>query len=256
MKKFYWIEKDYQNRSLNNLAQNLAEYYTADLLLQDYDVYFSKEIPVDGSEYHEIGKLGIHQRAFEIGFNYHINDLKVINGILNYNLYFQKNTEERLSIPENEKGTFDCLVSLAAGDMIYTNPDDVGLKSKNHYVIDISPIAIHKSMNLYKESVSNFFQLDLFDIESVKTFLDGCEGTKGFFLVSNCFMYIISSLVYDVRLRLEMQNKFIEALSNHKIDWYVSIYTADGTHYSFIRAKELKDKTLDQRFNIFPWIKK
>jgi hypothetical protein len=253
MKTFYWVEKDYCNRSLNGLAQRLAEYFTADLLLADYHVGYLAEIPVD-SEYAMIGQVGISAKAREKNFGFLVSDTHLINDIFNYNIYFPQNTE-KLDITPELKGTFDCLVSLGAGEMIETNPIDVGLTTDNHYVIDISPTAIHKSMGLYKDTVTNFTQLDIFNCSAVKRFLSTCEGTRGFFVVSNCFRYIINSLLYDVELRLQMQNEFIEILANDKIDWYVTMFTADGTYYSCVRAKDIQNKKLDERFKILPWIK-
>jgi hypothetical protein len=237
---------------LNSLAQRLAEYFTADLLLADYHVGYLTEIPAD-SEYAMVGQVGISAKAKEKNFGFFVSDTHLINDIFNYNIYFPQNTE-KLDIDPALKGTFDCLVSLAAGEMIQTNPIDVGLTTDNHYVIDISPTAIHKSMDLYKDTVTNFTQLDIFNCEAVKSFLSTCNGTKGFFVVSNCFRYIINSLLYDVELRLKMQNEFIKILANDKIDWYVTMFTADGTYYSCVRAKEIQDKQLDERFKVLPWI--
>ena len=252
MKKFYWVEKDYSNRSLNGLAQRLAEYFTADLLLSDYEVGYLTQVPTD-SEYALVGQVGISAKARAKNFNFLVSDTHLINDIFNYNIYFPQNTE-KLDIDPTLKGTFDCLVSLAAGEMIGTNPVDIGLTTNNHYVIDISPTAIHKSMGLYKDTVSNFIQLDIFDCNAVEHFLSTCNGTKGFFVVSNCFRYIISSLLYDVELRLKMQNDFIKILANDKIDWYVTMFTADGTYYPCVRARDIHDKRLDERFKVLPWI--
>jgi hypothetical protein len=252
MKTFYWVEKDYDNRSLNGLAQRLTEYYIADLLLEDYNVGYLTEIPAH-SEYAIVGQVGISAKAREKNFVFFVSDTHLINDIFNYNIYFPQNTEQ-LDIAPELKGTFDCLVSLGAGEMIKTNPLDIGLTTDNHYVIDISPTAIHKSMGLYKDTVTNFTQLDIFNCSAVKSFLSTCEGTKGFFVVSNCFRYIINSLLYDVELRLKMQNEFIKILANDKIDWYVTMFTADGTYYSCVRAKDIQDKTLDERFKVLPWI--
>jgi len=252
MKKFYWVEKDYNNRSLNGLAQRLAEYFTADLFLEEYTVEYTTEIPTD-AEYAMIGQAGISAKAREKNFSFLVSDTYLINDIFNYNIYFPQNTE-KLDIAPEMKGTFDCLVSLGAGEMIGTNPIDIGLTTDNHYVIDISPTAIYKSMGLYKDTVTSFIQLDIFNCDAVKNFLSTCNGTRGFFVVSNCFRYIISSLLYDVELRLKMQNDFINILANDKIDWYVTIFTADGTYYSCVRAKDIQDKKLDERFKVLPWI--
>lgn len=253
MKKFYWIHKDYQNESLNNLARRMVEYNTADLLSDGYEVFYTDTIPTDGSEYDYAGQLAV--RNFSM--TYSVADIPVINDIFNYNIYFPANTQDPLRIPEDVKGTFDCLVSLGAGNMIETTPIDIGLQGSNHYVIDISPTAIHKSMGLYKELSTEFIQLDIFNISAVKEFLKTCKGTKGFWIVSNCFNYTVNSLVYDVTLRFQLQQKFLEVLANDtNIEWYVSIFTADGTDYHCVRAAEALTKQFDKRFEALPWIKK
>lgn len=247
MEKVYLIEKDYQNESLNNLARRLAEYHLAELSLDNIDVQYSTSIPADNSRFIEIGKLS--QRE-EVTFT--VDDLHIINDIFNYNLYFENNNDLDLSVGDHW-GTFDCLVSLAAGNMVATNPDTIGLTG-NHYIIDISPTAIHASMGIYKNINASYQQVDIFNKQSVTEFLATCEGSKGFFVISNCFMYIVNSLLYDVKLRLKMQNELIEILANDKIDWYVFINTADGNSYPCVRAKELQNKKLDNRFKILPWI--
>lgn len=256
VKKFYWVEKDYQNESLNNLARRVVEYNTADLVSDGYDIVYSKELPTDGSPYSEIGLIEISKQAAEKGFGYSVSDVNVINDIFNYDLYFKKNTERPIKIDDNLKGTFDCLVSLAAGDMIERNPIEVGLTSSHHYVIDISPTAIHQSMNLYKELPTGFVQVDIFNTDQVLAFLKTCQGTRGFFVVSNCFCYMVNSLLYDVQLRLRLQNKFIDILANDKIEWYVSMFSADGTYYRCSKAKDIRNKLLDKKFEVLPWIKK
>jgi hypothetical protein len=55
-------------------------------------------------------------------------------------------------------------------------------------------------------------KLDIFNEVAVDNFLSKCEGTRGFFVISNCFMYIVNSLIYDVNLRLKIQNQFIKQL--------------------------------------------
>lgn len=245
MKKFYLVAKDYQNESLNNLARRVAEYNTAELIKDGYEVLYTEQPPIEG-QYQEIGKI-----AWQLPYT--VLDIPVINDIFNYNLYFEKNNEYRLNVG-NHFGTFDCLVSLAAGQSVVNNPKDIGLKGQ-HYVVDISPTAIHKTLGLYKEENFKHKQLDIFNIDAVKEFLSTCEGTKGFFVISNCFMYIINSLVYDVKLRLELQNKLINVLANDKIDWYIYMISADGTDYPCVRAKDITNKTLDKRFEVLPWIK-
>lgn len=252
MKKFCWIEKDYQNTSLNNLAQRVTEYFTGDLLLDGYEVHYSKE-PIDDAENYPVGKIGISPKAASLGFDYTVADLHVVNELFNLNLYFPMNTEKRLDVKEHY-GTFDCLVSLAAGDMIKNNPVDIGF-SGEHYVIDISSTAITETMKLYKHT-SGYTQVDLFNLSSVEKFLASCKGTKGLFVVSNCFHYIVSSLVYDVELRLKAQNDLMKLLANDKIEWYVSMLTADGEYISCAAAKDLQNKTLNKGYSVLPWINK
>jgi hypothetical protein len=253
MKKFYWIHKDYQNESLNNLARRLVEYNTADLLSNGYDVFYTDTVPTDGSEYEYAGKLAVGN----FSMNYSVADIPVINDIFNYNLYFPTNTQDPLRIPVDVKGTFDCLVSLGAGNMIETTPAAIGLQGSNHYVIDISPTAIHKSMGLYKEIPEEFIQLDIFNTDAVTNFLKTCKGTRGFWVVSNCFNYTVNSLIYDVKLRFKLQQQFLEVLANDtNIEWYVSIFTADGSDYHCARASDILAKQFDKRFEALPWIKK
>jgi hypothetical protein len=90
----------------------------------------------------------------------------------------------------------------------------------------------------------------------VKEFLKTCKGTRGFFVVSNCFCYIVNSLLYDVNLRLKIQNEFINVLANDDIEWYVSMFSADGTYYRCDRAIDIQNKILDKNFKELPWIKK
>jgi hypothetical protein len=256
MKKFYWIHKDYQNESLNNLARRVVEYNTATLISDGFEILYSYAPPEDNSPSDIVGRIEVSPEADEKDFHYSVSDVNVINDIFNYNLYFVNNTESPLMIPAELYGTFDCLVSLAAGDMIERNPKLIGLVGDNHYVIDISPTAIHKSMGLYKDSSLEFIKVDIFNISEVKEFLKNCKGTRGFFVVSNCFCYIVNSLLYDVNFRLKIQNEFIEVLANDKIEWYVSMFSADGTHYHWDKASDIRNKNLDKHFGALPWIKK
>lgn len=244
MKKFYWISKDYYNNGLNELAKRLTEYRTAELLGAGYTVMYSYTLVDPQYEQSVIGK---------IMDDYTVADSYLINDILNFNLYFTDTTENQIECGSHF-GSFDCLVSLASGETVKKNPTAIGLTAGHHYVIDISPTAIHKSLGLYKELSVDYTQLDIFNIAAVKEFLSTCKGTKGFFVVSNCFCYIVSSLVHDVHLRLEMQNKFIDTLANDKIDWYVKMLSADGTFYECVRAKEIVNKKLDEKFKVLPWI--
>jgi hypothetical protein len=240
---FTWIHKEYPNDSLKNLAKRVTEYHTACLFSTDSSVEYHYE--GDGIE---IGRLFLNPQAPK----FTIEDIHVLNDLFNFNVYFTENTEDR-TIANADTGEFDCLVSLASGDKVNTNPEDIGLKNGNHYVIDISPTAIHKALNIYK-NISSFTQLDIFNPTAVKEFLNTCKGTRGLFTVSNCFLYVVSSLIYDVQLRLDLQNKFIQVLADDKIEWYVNMLGADGTNYSFVRAKDIVNKQLDTKFKILPWI--
>ena len=258
MSNFYWVHKDYNNESLNAMARRLTEHNTANLICSNKTVHYVYQPPTDTTEYSEVGIIQLPDGSNnkDVSFPYTVQDVHVINDIFNYNLYFVNNTEPRLQIDQSLKGTFDCLVSLGAGSAAENNPIDCGLTTDNHYVIDISPTAIHKTMNLYKDTASAFEQLDVFNIQDVKAFLKRCQGSRGLFVVSNCFNYLVNSLLYDVSIRLELQNKFIDALVEDDKEWYVSIYTADGTHYHCVKASEIKDRKLDKRFEVLPWISK
>jgi hypothetical protein len=247
-KEFFWLHRDYHNRSLNEMAKSITEYNTAFLLNKGYEVFYCTNGADPQLEQAEIGSL-----FPTTDLDYTVKDTHIVNDIFNFNVYFTKNTEDRIQVPAKHYKTFDCLVSLAAGDKIDKNPIDIGLLGNNHYVIDISPTAIHKSMGIYK-AITSYNQLDIFNTTELKQFLATCKGTKGFFVVSNCFLYSVSALIYDVKLRLQMQNQFIEILANDKIDWYVEMDSADGEFFNCVRAKDIQNKKLDKRFKALPWI--
>lgn len=246
-KEFFWIHKDYNNRSLNQLAQSVTEYNTAFLVNQGYDIFYCTNGVDTHLEQCEIGVL------FPNTLDYTVKDLHIVNDIFNFNVYFTKNTEDRITVPFEHFNSFDCLVSLASGNKVETNPLDIGLVGSNHYVIDVSPTAIHQSMGIYK-NVSMYKQLDIFNIDDLKKFLSTCDGTKGMFVVSNCFLYMVSSLIYDVKTRLKIQNEFIKVLAEDKIDWYVEMDSADGEFFNCVRAKDIQNKQLDKKFKGLPWI--
>lgn len=246
-KEFFWTPKNYHNRSLNEMAKSITEYNTALLINRGYNIVYAGNGVEAHEEQAEIGRLFPTTDITDT-----VKDVHIVNDIFNFNLYFSKNNDGRITIPGEHYKTFDCLVSLAVEGKVETDPTDVGLIG-NHYVIDISPTAIHESMGIYK-SVSSYTQVDIFNTEKLKEFLATCEGTKGFFVVSNCFLYMVNSLIYDVKLRLEMQNQFIKVLANDKIDWYVEMDSADGTFFNCVRAKDIQNKQLDKRFKALPWI--
>lgn len=241
-KKFNWVEHDYNNDSINNLSRNITEFNTAMLYSKGIEVTYNQ-----GPEGFQIGTLFPNQAPFTV------NDINIVNKILNYNIYFKSNTEDRVNLPKEHYGTFDALVCLASGDKSQTTLDDIGLQGKQ-YIIDISPTAIHES--IIHKNKSEHMQVDLFDAICVKDFLTKVEGTKGLFIVSNCFLYVISSLVYDTKKRYELQNDLLKVLAEDKIDWYVEIVTVDGKYYNCISAQELIDIGIDKKMEILPWMKK
>jgi hypothetical protein len=251
MEKFIWIEKDYKNRSLNNLAKNITEYNTSMLINRGFEVnYGSKSLT--NTEHAVVGTLFVMTPLS----NYTVEDLEVLNMLSDYNIYFKYNTEDLVNVREH-KGTYDCLVSLAAGDISTKLPDHIG-GVKNHYIVDISSTAIKKSneyfRNFFETEVTDYQQLDFFNIENVKEFLSKIDGTKGLFVVSNCFCYAPTSLFYDTEVRLRKQNEFIELLANDKIDWYVDIVTADGVTFRNVSAKTLLNHTMTDKLKVLPWI--
>jgi len=249
------LHKEFDNDSLECLSRRVTEHNTADLLLENKEVFYSYDDPGELGEYREIGLIQLCEPQSK--FPYTIEDVSVVNDIFNYNLYFQNNTEPTIQIPSELEGTFDILISLAAGDMPITNSEGIEFdESKGtHYIIDISPTAIHKTMGLYKKLNTKFQQLDIFNMYAFESFLSSCEGNKGFINVSNCFNYIVNALIYDVNYRLKIQNDFIEVLANDNKEWYVTMYSADGTHYQCVKAEDIRNKKLDERFKVLPWIK-
>lgn len=251
MKKFIWIEKDYNNRSLNNLAKNITEYNTAMLLNRGFEVEYETKVSAD-DDHAVVGTLFANSPLSA----YTVEDLEVINMLSDFNIYFKHNTEDLFDIGEH-KGTYDCLVSLAAGDISTKLPDHIG-GVDNHYIVDISSTAIKNSnkyfKNFFEKEVTNFQQLDFFNTANVKDFLSNISGTKGLFIVSNCFCYAPTSLFYDTEVRLKKQNEFINLLVDDKIDWYVDIVTADGATFRNIAARDLLDYKMTNKLKVLPWI--
>ena len=255
--KFYWVNHDYHNDSLNSLAKRITEFHTGSLYSSDIEIHYTDAAP-EGELNTTIGILFLSlgdssKKDMQDVLRHTVKDVHIINNMMNFNIYFEYNTEDRIKVPEQHVATFDCLVSLAAGEKVKQNPIDIGLTNNNHHVIDISPTAIHKSLGLYRET-SSYTQLDIFNTSAVKAFLETCSGTKGFFVVSNCFMYYPTSLLYDVKVRLDIQNKFIETLANDKIDWYVDMISADGEIYECASVKDIRNKQLNEKFKVLPWI--
>lgn len=251
MDNFTWIYKDYQNRSLNNLAQNITEYHTSMLLNQGVEVNFSYDCNINNNSA-VMGSLFTQDKFYQ----YTVEDLEVVNMLADYNIYFKMNNEDLVDVGYH-RGTYDCLVSLAAGDILAKLPNHIGLTG-NHYIVDISATAIRCSNNYFKEifekEITDHQQLDFFNIQDVKNFLDKVTGSKGLFIVSNCFCYAPTSLWYDTNLRLKKQNEFINLLANHHIDWYLDIVTADGRSYRNVQAKELINLKITDKLKVLPWI--
>ncbi len=247
MKQFTWIRKDYGNRSLNELSKNITEYNTAMLFNRGYQVYFS-DAGGDAVE----GTLFVNTPMSYLT----VENLEVINFLSDHDVYFKHNTEDMPDVGIH-KGTFDCLVSLASGDISFKLPQHIGLIG-NHYIVDISSVAIKESINYFNEffikEKSNFEQLDFFNLDNVRQFLKKVRGTKGLMIISNCFCYAPTSLYYDTELRLKKQNQLIELLVNDRIDWYVDIVTADGISYRTVPAIELLNKSIDKQMRVIPWI--
>ena len=246
MKRFIWKNRDYNNRSLNAMAKSITEYHTAMLFNENIQVDYSYTTGVD------IGTLFLHTSAKGIT----VENLDLTNALIDIDVHFKNNTEHKISFPKELQETFDCLVSLASGSNFAQEVKDIG-NINNHYIVDISPTAIRETMKLstmLKSNITDFVQLDYFNINSVKEFLKTLKGTRGFFTLSNVFCYAPTSLLYDIKLRIQHQNKLIELLANDKIEWYVSILTATGKHYDCINVNNLRNQKVDDTFKVLPWI--
>lgn len=248
---FTWVVKDYNNRSLNNLSKNITEYNTTMLLNKGFNVQFADSVPTKG-KYAAYGTL-----FADTPIDYYtVEDIKVVNFLSEHDVYFKHNTEEIIEIGSH-KGTYDCLVSLAAGNSPVKLINQIG-EVKKHYIVDISTTAIKETTQYFNEffikEKTEFEQLDFFNLDNVKQFLSKINGSKGLIIISNCFCYAPTSLLYDTKLRLKHQNALMELLANDKIEWYVDILTADGITYRNILAKDLVNQKIDKRLNIIPWI--
>jgi len=229
MNKITWKHIDYNNDSLNSIARNIAEYHTAHALKVKYST--TKGVP--------LGTIFLDDK-------HTVENISVLNSILNYNVYFKKNTE----VPLKTIIDPDCVVALASGD----TPSQ--LLAKHTYVIDISPMALEKTKEKYNIDVAksyNYNQVDLFDILAVKKFLKKCQGNVGLFCLSNVFLYFPNCIMFDAKARLKKQNELISLLAQDKIKWHVDMVTVNGTYIQTL-ASELVDMTLDDKFKVLPWI--
>lgn len=224
---------------------NIAEYNTAILLGQNSSIEYSHNTGV------EIGKLFLNNGAPD----WTVENTEVINFISDHNIYFKQNTEVEIDNIKNSE--FDCLVTLASGNSFYSIPDKIGFQG-HHYVVDISPTAIKESNkildSLFVKYKSEFYQLDFFNIDNVKKFLQNVKGTKGLLILSNCFCYMPTALIYDTEARLDKQNEMLEVLANDKIDWHVDIMSATGKTYRNVSVKQLLNEPMPDDFKVLPWI--
>lgn len=108
---------------------------------------------------------------------------------------------------------------------------------------------------LKKHSKYKFVYVDLFDIDSVKKCLNSLEGTNGLWLASNIFNYITTSMLYDVQLRHEIQQQFINLLANDKINWDIGLNTAGSGAFKNESAKTLSDIKIYEGLKVLPWVK-
>lgn len=240
MNKFYWIHKEFSNPSLNNLSQRLVEFNTA-ILLNDFEVYYSYE----DNDYEfkaDVGTILLNQP-------YTVADVDIINSIMNYNVYFKTNTEPDIVLEKNIEN-LDCFVSMAAGQV--QNKKLINLK---RYIIDISPRALEFSKKFLSVPESNFYQVDLFSLKQIEEFLNKVEGNTGLIFISNCFLYIPACILFDINLRIQKANEFLNLLRNDKINWYVNMVTPNGDSLYNVPVSEVQDIKLDERLKILPWIK-
>jgi hypothetical protein len=239
-KKFYWIHKDYNNASLNQIAQRLVEYHTSELL-ENFDVKYTYE----NKRYKNSAVVG----TIFLDDTYSVNDQHIINSIMNYNVYFKQKTEDFKKLSDRTIQHLDFIVSLASGTL-----QKECLERLNNYVIDISPTAIEKTREYLDIPESNYYQLDLFNIEKVEQFLKSIDGKIGFIDISNCFCYLPSSILFDIDLRINKLNQFLKCLQQDSRIWYINLTTPNGDQYSNVNVKDIPEIKIDDRFKVLPWI--
>lgn len=238
-KDFYWIHKDYNNSSLNNIARRLVEYHTANLI-QEYNVHYVYDYQ-DYENFSEVGRIFLDE-------DYTVKDTHIINSLVNYNVYFKVNTEEDIKLCESITD-LDFIVSLAAGDL-----KDSKLLKLKRYIIDISPRAIKKSKEFLDVPQSSFYQVDVFDDNQLSEFLKQIKEQTGLMYVSNCFLYIPNCILFDIQHRIEKQNQFLSCLRNDSRTWYVNMISANGDHFYNLNVDNIPEIVLDNRFGVLPWI--
>jgi len=227
MNNITWKEVDYKNNSLNNIARNITEFHTGNC---QGDISYSK------TEGTPIGTIFLEEK-------YTVKDMAILNSLLNYNVYFRKNTEQTLKTDLKP----DCAVVLASGNTV----DQI--ESKYMYVIDISPKALQNHQKAFNMTSTEYYELDVFDLEEVRKFLRKCKGETGLFCLSNIFLYLPNCIMFDAKARLTRQNKLMQVLAEDKIEWYVDMCTVNGIYFQ-APARELVDMKLDDKFKVLPWI--
>ncbi len=234
---FYWIHRDYGSPSLNNIAQRLVEYHTA-LLFSNYNVHYTDK----NKNYKNFAEVG----TIFLDYAYNVTDVHVINSLMNYNVYFKNATE---NVEPVDESNLDFVVTLASKDLLlpYTN-------KVKQYIVDISPLALEKTKSFLETPQSQYHQLDIFNIDAVNEFLKTIEGNCGYFDLSNCFLYMPSSILYDVELRVKKQNEFLNCLRNDSRIWYISMKSANGNYYYNKNVKDICNEDVDSRFRTLPWL--
>ena len=141
---FTWVPKDYNNRSLDNLSKNITEYNTTMLLTKGFNVQFADCVPKEG-------KHAVYGTLFvDTPIDYYtVEDIHVVNFLSEHNVYFKHNTEDIINVGHH-KGTYDCLVSLAAGASPIELLNEVN-PIKKHYIVDISTTAIKETTSYFNE---------------------------------------------------------------------------------------------------------
>jgi hypothetical protein len=181
-----------------------------------------------------------------------------INQALTHTEYFQTNTEMFEWTYEPTDTVFDFCVCSAAGDTALKVADKVNLSSKAViYVVDISSTSLEKCQSLIKSKdypidKFKFVLLDLFNVEQVTEFLKQFTHGTGLWFASNIFNYLTTALIYDYRVRYQLQQDFIRLLFNQSATWFVSMSNVNA---DIIKNKSVSDLLICDMINlkILPW---
>lgn len=237
-KDFYWIHKDYANASLNNIAQRLVEYHSA-FMINDFNIHYVFE----NDSYEHYATVG----TIFLDEEYTVENLEIINSLMNYNVYFKRNTEDPIDYPTDKN--LDFIVSLAAGDLKNSKFEQL-----NRYIIDISPMALEKSKSFLEVPTSNFFQIDLFNTLQLEKFINTVDGNRGMLYVSNCFLYIPNCILFDIHVRLAKINDMLDVLRKDSKTWYINLVTPNGDHLNNVCVNSISKIKLNDEFRKLPWI--